>query len=158
MKHKFLLGIWLILTIALISGAGCVAEGVTAPKIINCKTPEQIITSHRDINYIFDGSSVNIEADYHGQVLCGSNSMYPTLSCNNTVILKKYNLNDELKMGDIIIFYEPNKDQTPILHRIIKINNNAKQVLTKGDNNLAEDNRYIDFEFIKYIVLGVLYT
>lgn len=63
-----------------------------------------------------------------------TNSMYPTIISGSIIEIKKF---DEYKVGDVIILETSNGF---LVHRIIKINKNA--VVTKGDNNINEDECY----------------
>lgn len=71
-----------------------------------------------------------------------SNSMYPTLEINDTVIIRKANI---YNINDIITYSEGNK--TLITHRIIDVVDTG--VITKGDNNNIEDGKIIEFQNIK---------
>ena len=68
-----------------------------------------------------------------------SDSMYPALKRGDGIIIKKLTdeEKEELKVGDIIAFYDNN---VIVTHRIIKIDKRTEtQFITKGDNNNTKD-------------------
>ena len=65
-----------------------------------------------------------------GLILSGS--MEPTLKIDDLVIVKKTN---NIKTGDIVLFYDENNKQ--VMHRVTSINGNT--ITTKGDANNKED-------------------
>ncbi len=79
-----------------------------------------------------------------------SNSMYPTFSRGDVVIMEKKVHDIEIKIGDVIVF---NHEGRVYVHRITKIKkyNNMLYYTTKGDNNDVEDN----FETIESDVFGI---
>ena len=80
-----------------------------------------------------------------------SESMEPTIMTDDVIFIKDVS-KEELKVGDIISFYEGNYINT---HRIVRIKNqNGEDVyITKGDNNEKEDKLPVKFKNIegKYI-------
>lgn len=78
---------------------------------------------------------------YIGAIAIGSDSMKRTIDKGDAVIYVKYT-NQNLRIGDIIIF---KKNNIKLIHRIIKIENvnNELRFTTKGDNNSTEDQGYI---------------
>lgn len=76
-----------------------------------------------------------------------SESMVPTLNVGDYIVVK-YEPFDELKIGDIIVFYSPLNPKDIIVHRIydIRIYNGQKVLITKGDNNLYSDPWYVKQE------------
>lgn len=83
-----------------------------------------------------------------------SNSMEPTINCDDVVIIKKCEEKD-LYTGDIITFQQ---NQESITHRILKIekdsSENANVYITKGDNNNTEDVEKTNYSQIqgKYVI------
>ena len=78
-----------------------------------------------------------------------SESMKPEINSGDILIIKNVNSN-EIKEGDIITFERNNEY---ITHRIVEIRqtDNTKVYITKGDNNLVNDNEEVYFENIKGI-------
>jgi len=64
-----------------------------------------------------------------------SNSMVPTFQKGDILVLQGVPEKD-LKIGDIIVF-SPSPTQTPVVHRIIKINNDGT-FQTRGDANSGQ--------------------
>lgn len=76
----------------------------------------------------------------YSMIAIGSGSMTGTINKGDAIVLKKYNKEkDNLKKGDIIVFYQRN---TMIVHRIVKSYtiNGEKAYQTKGDANESVDN------------------
>ncbi|MCQ2553424.1 MAG: signal peptidase I [Clostridia bacterium] len=74
-----------------------------------------------------------------------SDSMVPTFSAGDMIIIKKCNTAD-LKEGDIITFHTIIQNQYVLnTHRIASIvsNGSVRSYTTKGDNNLIEDSHII---------------
>jgi len=65
-----------------------------------------------------------------------SESMVPTLNVGDILILQG-TAKDELNISDIIVFLRRDVISTPIVHRLIKINND-ETFQTKGDANKAQ--------------------
>lgn len=82
----------------------------------------------------------------------GSNSMYPYILKGDAVIIKKISA-DKINEGDIIAF---KKDGLVIIHRVvdIKITNDKKTFLTKGDANNTNDEEYIGIDRIEGIIIN----
>ena len=66
-----------------------------------------------------------------------SHSMEPQFSKGDVIFTKKVPF-EKLKIGDVITFYHGD-DQEYTTHRIIEIDSNEKNVLTKGDKNNSVD-------------------
>ena len=64
-----------------------------------------------------------------------SNSMVPTFSRGDILVLQGVPATD-LTVGDIIVF-SPSERQTPVVHRIVKLNDDGT-LQTKGDANAAQ--------------------
>ena len=73
-----------------------------------------------------------------------TNSMEPTIKINDVVITKKVQ-KSEIKVGDVITFFQEGE---VITHRITKIDENGEYT-TKGDNNNIEDTFKITYENIE---------
>lgn len=95
---------------------------------------------------------------YH-MIAIGSNSMMPIYERGDAIIYKKEK-SSNVKEGDILVFRENN---ILITHRVIEIikSNNHYQFITKGDNNLNNDNFKVEDKnvlgVVKYIVKYVGY-
>lgn len=73
-------------------------------------------------------------------IAVGSESMNGTINKGDAVIYEKYNEDDELREGDILVF---KKNDVLIIHRIHKVfplDEKEKVYQTKGDNNESADN------------------
>ena len=68
----------------------------------------------------------------------GSGSMEPVVYKGDAIIFEKFDGNEEISVGDIIVFRQSGKY---ITHRVVDINDYKNQVryITKGDNNNNED-------------------
>ncbi len=81
-----------------------------------------------------------------------SPSMEPTINIYDCVIVTKVNSDQELKENDIITFYSDyvDSDGYTITHRIIKKfeKDGVIHYITKGDNNLVEDEGSITLDNI----------
>ena len=76
-----------------------------------------------------------------GALVIGSGSMTGTINKGDIIIYEKYDEEQEIKVGDIIVF---NNDDTKIIHRIIdKKTIGGKPIYhTQGDANLTRDEGY----------------
>lgn len=79
-------------------------------------------------------------------------SMRPSISDDSVVIIAAVP-KEKVQVGDIVLIERP--DDTRLLHRVIKIENDI--FFTKGDNNKDADSTPWDFSQIKGKVVGVLY-
>lgn len=108
--------------------------------------------AHVDGLSYFRNSSTNdfvIKAD--GYTMLTGSSMRPTIFTGNIALLKQYDGNNsQLEEGQIIAF---NRGGDVIAHRIKGLYENY--LLAQGDNLV--DNEVVDYEDIKYIVIGVIY-
>ena len=85
--------------------------------------------------------------------ICGD-SMWPTLYAGENVKLKNLASYNNLKVGNIILFYS-NKYKSYVLHRIIKkiyLIDGQVYYVTKGDNNLIEDEYLVRTEDIRGVL------
>jgi signal peptidase I len=112
----------------------------------------KIIENHA-ANYL----KLEIGRDFNVTQAASTGSMLPTIGDASILIVIKPK-EDELKVGDIIVFY-CNEDYPKIGHRIIGMENDT--FLTKGDNNQQDDfqgfgckPKYSD---IRYKIVGILY-
>lgn len=78
----------------------------------------------------------------YGILIIGSGSMTGTINKGDAIFYERYQPKDEIKIGQIIIFY---KDNVKIVHRVINIKkvNGETRYITKGDANQNEDEKYI---------------
>ena len=84
----------------------------------------------------------------------GSNSMLPSISKGDAVIIRKLEGYRELKVGDIIA-YDNTKNGKIIIHRIVEVkkdDNGANIYVTKGDANKSVDSYKVTDKKIKGVV------
>lgn len=76
-----------------------------------------------------------------------SGSMKPTINTGDAILVKEIS-EDEIKINDIVSFWQ---DGTNVTHRIIEITeeNGIKKYKTKGDNNQTADKESITYEQIE---------
>lgn len=70
-----------------------------------------------------------------------SGSMEPGVHRGDLLVLTNYDKTQKLVSGDIVVYKLPGRN-IPIVHRIIKIHEDADlnvDVLSKGDNNIPDD-------------------
>ena len=77
----------------------------------------------------------------YGVLVVGSESMTGTIDKGDLVLYERYNEEEQINVGDIIVFQE---DDTKIIHRIIEKRFNGKNTIyyTQGDANLNRDDGY----------------
>lgn len=87
-----------------------------------------------------------------------SNSMDPLLDLGSSIITITPKTENDLKIGDIIVF-KANFSEYDVVHRIINITKDANETyfITKGDNVEFQDPSKIKFEEIIEVVIGILY-
>lgn len=80
-----------------------------------------------------------------------TNSMEPSISSGDVVIVKKYDEN-QIKVGDIITYKQ--KEEL-ITHRVVDIKENEyeRRFITKGDNNNVEDTEGTNYNNIKGTII-----
>jgi signal peptidase I len=89
-----------------------------------------------------------------------SQSMRPTIICNNTYVMVRPDDVDNMQIGDIIFFeHELHFEDTNIstvVHRIVGIGSDVdgKYYTTKGDNNFWTDDFKVRPYDIKYKIIG----
>jgi signal peptidase I len=83
----------------------------------------------------------------------GSESMYPSINKYDSVIIKKVDNEESIKIGDIIAYNDYNKNLI-IIHRVIDINKSKNKIYftTKGDANNKADSIDINFKNILGVV------
>lgn len=78
-----------------------------------------------------------------------SPSMEPNIKVYDVVLTKKVNKPENIKVGDVITFISSAQisNDLTVTHRVTEINevNGEKQYITKGDNNIKEDESYALF-------------
>ena len=70
-----------------------------------------------------------------------TDSMYPVIESGDLIICQTAEA-DEIKVGDVISFYDPMGNGTSVVtHRVLEIKNDGGEITfrTKGDNNNTED-------------------
>lgn len=80
-----------------------------------------------------------------------SESMLPVLKKDTIVIGKVVDSDDDICVGDIYTYKNPDNDYT-VTHRIIADNGDGTFVF-KGDNNSKEDRIFVKDEWIKYKII-----
>ena len=128
-----------------------------------------------DYDYRFRrlGTSIEIDYDndatiYDSKVLCGTDSMRPTIDCNDYIWGYKPESPEYIKEGDIIAFRLNPSAKSNIVHRVILIEevNGEHLYYTSGDNKLNQmsndkvlvtDATPIRFDQIEFKVAGVAY-
>lgn len=80
-----------------------------------------------------------------------TNSMEPSISSGDVVIVKKYD-EKQIKVGDIITYKQ--KEEL-ITHRVVDIkeNEHERRFITKGDNNNIEDTEGTNYNNIKGTII-----
>ena len=77
-----------------------------------------------------------------------SESMYPELKAGDVVYVKKVDLYEEVKEGDIISFYMNSNALTPVTHRVVSNDTIRQQLVTKGDATEKNDIIPIAYEYV----------
>lgn len=77
----------------------------------------------------------------YGVLVIGSGSMTGTINKGDIILYEKYKNTDDIKVGNIIVFYE---DDIKVIHRIIdqKLMGEETRYYTKGDANQKQDEGY----------------
>ena len=77
----------------------------------------------------------------YGDLVIGSGSMTGTINKGDIILYEKYKNTDDIKVGNIIVFYE---DDIKVIHRIIdqKLMGEETRYYTKGDANQKQDEGY----------------
>jgi len=121
----------------------------------------------RITGFLFDGLYFDPTIFYDGNTSCVSNSMYPTITCEDTLIFHVPQSSTEIQVETIIVYHIPSQYTQCdfagryILHRVIRITWNSEfqtnYFWMKGDNNSVEDDCGIPFSMIVSEVVGVVY-
>ena len=74
--------------------------------------------------------------------------MYPELKTGDVVYVKKADLYEDVKEGDIISFYMNSNALTPVTHRVVSNDTIRQQLVTKGDANEKNDIIPIAYEYV----------
>lgn len=84
----------------------------------------------------------------YGILVIGSGSMTGAINKGDAVLFEKHNEQEEIEIGQVIIF---NKDELQIVHRVVDIKkvNGETRYTTKGDANEKNDEGYITGEDIE---------
>lgn len=110
---------------------------------ITLQSKQELILTGKDENY---------------WITCNSNSMSPTFTCKDKLIVIKVNNINELKIGDIIWYKTPRAKDYNVkyfVHRISNISNNI--ISTRADNIIFDKEENITFNQVKFKVIGILY-
>jgi len=87
--------------------------------------------------------------------------MLPTLQDGDMLLLKGVEDKNEIKIGEIIVFYNPGSNQPErIIHRVfdIKIIDDKPHFITKGDNNPYPDRKPVPQENVIGVVVEKIPT
>ena len=78
----------------------------------------------------------------YGILVIGSGSMTGTINKGDAIIFEKYDGQEEINEGQIVIF---NSENIQVVHRVIETKkvNGVDKYVTKGDANLQKDDGYI---------------
>lgn len=78
----------------------------------------------------------------YGILVIGSGSMTGTINKGDAMVFEKYDGQEEIKEGDIVIF---NDRSIQVVHRVIEVKNvnGIERYITKGDANVEKDEGYI---------------
>ena len=84
----------------------------------------------------------------------GSDSMNPEIYKGDAIIYKKIKNDDNIKIGDILVFKDKSSDRV-IVHRLVEKNqkDNKLYYITRGDNNNTVDNLDLVIDDIKGVVI-----
>ncbi|MBD3406947.1 MAG: signal peptidase I [Candidatus Lokiarchaeota archaeon] len=88
-------------------------------------------------------------------VVVTSGSMEPTLYRGDLLVIQAH-AQDDIQVGDIIVFVADWYDASPIVHRIIEIQeqpDGTKHFYTKGDNNSNQDPNFRTIDEIMGVVI-----
>ena len=85
-----------------------------------------------------------------------TDSMYPILSCNSKVLVEKLEPEDNVELGDIVVFPNANNAGRNLMHQVVDVDANC--YYTKGTNSLINDPQCLQREDIIYRVVVVLPT
>ena len=87
----------------------------------------------------------------------GSDSMAPLITHNSVVFEKVPESADEIKLNDVISFYEPSED-TVVLHMVVDVVEIDGKIFykTKGAANPDADPWLVPFENVKGIMVGTV--
>ena len=106
--------------------------------------------AHVDVEVSADDGAVVVGGNLSWSGLRGP-SMEPTIFPGNTIVLRAYTLDTELREGQIIRFiYE---DRTYV-HRVLAVYED--KIITQGDN--SDTTESISRKDITHVIVGVLYT
>ncbi len=85
-----------------------------------------------------------------------TNSMDPLLDEGATILTAKPQDETDITVGDILVYQH---EMLNVVHRVAKIGQDEQGMyyITKGDNNLFEDDVIIRFDNISAVVIGILY-
>lgn len=119
------------------------------------KTKDIVITSILSI--LAGGIIMLISCQFkYGMLVIGSGSMTGTINKGDAIIYKK--LDDEIEIGDVIVFYN---DNIRVIHRVIDKKNNGKEIryYTQGDANPNQDEGYrVEENIIGKVKLRIPYV
>ncbi len=122
-------------------------------------------TNHLSGNHVYDNNVVVIADQAHitlpnkqvrWTTFDDTHSMEPLFGSDHNGLLFTPTTEDDISVGDIITFTYNNNYY---IHRVITINEdtNGWYALTKGDNNINNDNIKIRFNDITGVLFGLLF-
>jgi signal peptidase I len=84
----------------------------------------------------------------YNQYVVVSGSMEPAIPVGSLVMSKPVKA-EELKKGDVIVFYTEQHSDTPVTHRVVENHKAEREVITKGDANSGNDMNPVLYENIE---------
>ncbi len=102
-----------------------------------------------------DHATIDVAGLHYAKVV--SNSMAPVITDKSTVLERTPASADEIKVNDIISFYEPSVDSV-VLHLVTEVGSRDGNTYykTKGVANPDEDPWEVQFSNVKGILVGVI--
>lgn len=102
-----------------------------------------------------DHATIDVAGLHYAKVV--SNSMAPVITDKSTVLERTPASAEEIKVNDIISFYEPSVDSV-VLHLVTEVGtrDGAVYYKTKGVANAEEDPWEVPFSNVKGVLVGVL--
>ena len=102
-----------------------------------------------------DHATIDVAGLHYAKVI--SNSMAPVITDKSTVLERTPSSADEIKVNDIISFYEPSVDSI-VLHLVTEVGSRDGAVYykTKGVANPDEDPWEVPYSNVKGVLVGVV--
>lgn len=95
------------------------------------------------LSFIYNKYEIETTKDCIKQTHSTGNSMLPTIENISNQLVNICIQGDELRVGDIIIYFSyQNGEKIYLLHRITYIDYEEEIIITRGDNNKYYDNEF----------------